>query len=241
MTTTNMPDIVRGHEVWLEHDMQHVHIKDTVECKLLFGHNMAIDGLAEIENVKASVFDPFNEKHDLAVDSGDDCLVLRFDPVYDGYHTIAVEYDAGIYTVTDEGWHKGPKNDYDNVKRSGYYYQYARTIISGHGSKDLNPVIGHELEVVPIGFRHYHAGEDIELKVLYDDAAFEKCVITAACGGSEDDAFEVTTDSDGIALVKLDKSGNWIFKVIHADTGKGIEDQYDEKVITAVLTVMGVH
>lgn len=241
MTNRKMPDIVRGHEIWLEHDMQHVHVGETVECKVLFGHNMAIDGLADIEGVKAAVFDPVNEKYDLTVDSGDGCLIVRFDPVNDGYHTVAVEYDAGIYTVTDEGWHTGPKSDYENVKSSGYYYQYARTIISGHGSKDLNPVTGHELEIVPIDFRHYHAGEEIELKVLYDGAALAEGMITAAVSGNEGDAVEATTDSDGIALIKLDKSGNWMFKVIHADPDKGIEDQYDEKVITAVLTVMGVH
>ena len=241
MTNKKMPDIVRGHEIWLEHDMQHVHVGEMVECKVLFGHNMAIDGLADIEGVKAAVFDPVNKKHDLIADSGDGCLIVRFDPVNEGYHTVAVEYDAGIYTVTDEGWHKGPKSDYENVKSSGYYYQYARTIISGHGSKDLNPLIGHELEIIPLGFRHYHAGEEIQLKVLYDGAALPEAVITAAFSGSENDAVEVATDSDGIALIKLDRSGNWMFKVGHADPGKGVEDQYDEKVITAVLTVMGVH
>ncbi len=241
MTNKKMPDIVRGHEIWLEHDMQHVHVGETVECKVLFGHNMAIDGLADIEGVKAAVFNPVNEKHDLTVDSVDGCLVLRFDPVLDGYHTVAVEYDAGIYTVTDEGWHKGPKSDYENVKSSGYYYQYAKTIISGHGSKDLNPVIEHELEIIPLDFRHYHAGEEIRLKVLYDGAALIDGVITAAFSGNEGNAVEATTDSDGTALIKLDKSGNWMFKVRHADPGKGIEDQYDEKVITAVLTVMRVH
>jgi uncharacterized GH25 family protein len=241
MTDEKIPDVVRGHEIWLEHDMQHVHVGETVECKVLFGHNMAIDGLADIEGVKAAVFDPVNEKHDLAVDSGDSCLVLRFDPVHDGYHTVAVEYDAGIYTVTDEGWHKGQKTDYENVKSSGYYYQYAKTIISGHGSKDLNPVIGHELEIIPIDFRHYHAGEEIELKIMYDGAALPRAVITAAFSGSEGDAVEATTDSDGISLIKLNKSGNWMFKVRHADPDKGSKDQYDEKVITAIFTVMGVH
>ncbi|MCG7848786.1 MAG: DUF4198 domain-containing protein [ANME-2 cluster archaeon] len=241
MTDENIPDVVRGHEIWLEHDMQHVHVGETVECKVLFGHNMAIDGLADIKGVKAAVFDPANKKHDLTVDSGDGCLIVRFDPVLDGYHTVALEYDAGIYTVTDDGWHKGPKSDYENVKSSGYYYQYARTIISGHGSKDLNPVLGHELEIIPIGYRHYHAGEEIGLQVLYDGAALPGAVITAACSGSEGDAVEATTDSDGTALIKLDKSGNWMFKVRHADPGKGVEDQYDEKVITTILTVMGVH
>ncbi|WP_305064527.1 hypothetical protein [Methanococcoides sp.] len=78
-----------------------------------------------------------------------------------------------------------------------------------------------------------------------------RCVFTSAdtilvladmmCATAQGDAVEATTDSDGVALIKLDKSGNWMFKVRYADLGKGIEDQYDEKVITAVLTVMGIH
>lgn len=241
MTNKKIPDIVHGHEIWLEHDMQHVHVGETVECKVLFGHNMAIDGLADIEGVKAAVFDPVNVKHDLTVGSGDGCFIVRFDTVKDGYHTIAVEYDAGIYTVTDQGWHKGPKSDYNNVKNSGYYYQYAKTIVSGHGSKGLNPLIGHELEIIPLDFRHYHAKEEIGLQVLYDGKALAEGVITATFSGNGRDEVEVTTDSTGNALIRLDRSGNWMFKVRHADPVKGINDQYDEKVITAVLTIMGVH
>lgn len=241
MICKKMPDIVRGHEIWLEHDMQHVHVGETVECKLLFGHNMKIDGVAVVENVKATVFDPANEKRDMVVGAGDDGLIARFIPVVDGYHTVAVEYDAGIYTITEEGWQKGPKKNYEKVKSSGYYYQYAKTIISGHGSKKLNPVIGHELEIIPIDFRHYHAGEEIELKVLYDGAELRGGVINATFSGNEGDGVEATTDSDGIASIKLDKSGDWMFKIRHTDPSKGIEDQYDEKVITAVFTVRGVH
>ena len=112
MIRKDMPEIVRGHEVWLEHDKRHAHVGETFECKLSLGHNMAVDGMADIENVKAGVFDP----------------------AIDGYHTVAVEYYAGIYTVTDDGWHIGPKSDYENVKRSWYYYQYARSIVSvGYG------------------------------------------------------------------------------------------------------------
>ena len=243
MIRKDMPDIVRGHEVWLEHDKRHAHVGETVECKLSLGHNMAVDGMADIENVKAAVFDPANEKQDLAVDAGDDCLIVRFDPVLDGYHTVAVEYDAGIYTVTDDGWHRGPKSDYENVKRSGYYYQYARLIVSvGHGGpKALNSIPGHELEIIPVDFRHYHAGEAIELQVIYDGEALAGAVINAASGGYGIDAASATTDSDGIASIKLDKSRDWMFKVRHTDPDKGVEDRYDEKVITAVLSVMGVH
>ncbi|RZN34689.1 MAG: DUF4198 domain-containing protein [Methanosarcinales archaeon] len=243
MTREKVQDIVRGHEIWLEHDKLHAHPGDMVECKLFLGHNMVVDGMPDLKNVKAALFDPEGQKQDLAVDAGDDCLIMRFDPVLDGYHSVAVEYDAGIYSVTDDGGHVGPKSDYENVKSSGYYCQYARLIVSvGHGGpKELNLIPGHELEIIPVDFRHYHAGEAIELQVMYDGAALAGAVIDAASGGDGSDAASETTDSDGIASIKLDKSGNWMFKVRHTDPDKGVENRYDEKMITAVLSVMGVH
>ena len=237
----NMPDIVRGHEIWLEHNMRHVHVGETVECKLLYGHNMKIDGVAVVENVKATVFDTANEKHDLAVDAGDDGLVVRFDPVLDGYHTIAVEYDAGIYTITEEGWQKGPKKNYEKVKSSGYYCQFAKTILPGHGPEEYKLETGQELEIIPLDFRHYHVGDDITLKVLYDRRVLQDAMINATYSGQEGEAIETKTDAEGKATFKLEKEGNWLFKVRHSDPEKGVKDQYDEKVTTAIFTVMGIH
>lgn len=236
-----MPDIVRGHEIWLEHDMRHVHVGETVECKLLYGHNMKIDGVAVVENVKATVFDPANEKRDMVVDAGDDGLIARFIPVIDGYHTIAVEYDAGIYTVTDEGWQKGPKRNYEKVKSSGYYYQYAKTIISGHELEEYKLETGQELEIILLDFKHYHVGDDITLKVLCDGRVLQDAMINATYRGREGEAIVMKTDTEGKATFKLEKEGNWLFKVRHSDPEKGVKDQYDEKVITAIFTVMGVY
>jgi uncharacterized GH25 family protein len=236
-----IPDVVRGHEIWFEHDEQHMNIKNSFKCKLLFGHNMVVDGAADVEKVKAAVFNPLNRKSDLEVYIGNSGLTVKFDPIINEHHIIAAEYDAGIYTVTEEGWQKGLKNEYVNVERSGYYYQYAKTIISGHGPKQLNPVIGHELEIIPVGFGHYHAGEKIGLQVLYDGSALADAVIIAAISGNEGYEVEAKTDAEGKTSIELDQTGNWMFKVRHVDPDKGVEDQYDEKVITAVLTVMGVH
>jgi uncharacterized GH25 family protein len=127
------------------------------------------------------------------------------------------------------------------VKRSGRYYQYAKTVITGDGIKGLNPQVGDELEIIPTAFGHHHTGDNIRLNILYDGAALKESTVTAAAGGIEGHEIEAATDADGMVSIKLDKPGNWMFKVRHADPDKGVEDQYDEKVITAVFTIMGVH
>jgi uncharacterized GH25 family protein len=241
MIHKKMPDIVRGHEIWLEHNMRHVHVGETVECKLFYGHNMKIDGVAVVENVKATVIDPANEKRDMVVDAGDDGLIATFTPAVDGYHTVAVEYDAGIYTITEEGWQKGPKRNYKKVKSSGYYCQFAKTILPGHEPGEYKLETGQELEIIPLDFRHYHVGDDIALKVLYDGRVLQDAMINATYRGREGEAIEMKTDAEGKAAFKLEKEGNWLFKVRHSDPEKGLKDQYDEKVSTAIFTIMGVH
>jgi len=64
--------------------------------------------------------------------------------------------------------------------------------------------------------------------------------LTAAVSGNDGKGMESAIDADGMAAVSLDRTGNWMFKVRHADPSKGVEDRYDEKVITAVFTVMDV-
>jgi len=259
MICKKVPEIVRGHEIWLEHNMRHLLVGETVECNLLFGHNMKVDGKAVLENVKATVFDSANEKRDLVVDAGDNCLIARFTPEVDGHHTVAVEYDAGIYTVTDEGWQKGPKSNYENVKSSAYYSQFAKiilpvrwvpypgtreaanVILPAHERKEYKLETGQELEIIPLEFRHFHVGHDITLKILYEGRVLQDAMIIATYSGLEGKIIETKTDAEGKATFKFEKEGNWFFKVRHSDPEKGVKDQYDEKVITAVLTVMKLH
>ncbi|BBO89597.1 DUF4198 domain-containing protein [Desulfosarcina ovata] len=133
------------------------------------------------------------------------------------------------------------KKDYENVKRSGYYYQYAKTIVPGHGVEASSQAIGQELEIIAMGDGHYHVDEAITLKVLYDGAVLAGGALTVAVSGDNGQGLETVLGADGTAIVPLDQPGNWMFKVRHADPAKGVDDQYDEKVITSVLTVMNVH
>ncbi|MFZ1986047.1 MAG: DUF4198 domain-containing protein [Desulfatitalea sp.] len=236
-----IPDVVRGHEVWLEHITHNRSDGKTLECKLLFGHNMAVDGVADVTAAQAVLIDPRNVKHRLEIAAADGGLIGTFTPTLEGNHIVAAEYDAGIYTVTEDGWHKGPKKDFINVKRSGYYYQYAKTIIAGHGAINPTPTIGQELEIINTGAGHYHAWDTVVLQVLYDGAALSGGVVTAAVSGSKGNGIDVAIGMDGMTSITLDRPGNWMFKVRHADPRKGVEELYDEKVTTSVFTIMGVH
>lgn len=223
-------DIARGHEIWLEYKEDNILVGEKIACKLGFGHNMKSERAVNIEKVKATVFDVRGEKRDAEVGAGDEYLVVWFTPEREGYHTIGVEYDGGILNLPHPGL-EGPK----------YYYQYTKTIVPvGHCQEEYNLTIGHELEIIPLDFRQYHVGEDILLKVLYDERALSDGTIYSIYAGNEDNPIEVQTDHEGKATVELENEGNWMFKVIHKDPEKSVNDQYDEKVMTATFTLMGI-
>ncbi len=226
----DIPDIVRGHEVWIEYDMYGISQGDRTECKLCFGHNMNSERAVEIEKVKATVFDTRGKQYDAHVGAGDDHLLGRFTPEQEGYHTLSVEYNSGILNLPHHSL-EGPK----------YYHQYTKTIVPvGRSREKYDLIVGHELEIVPLDYRQYKVGDDIILKVLYDGRALAGATVYAIYVGNEDNPIEVETDHEGRAAIELEKGGKWMFKVMHRDPEKSAQDRYDEKVMTATFTVMDI-
>lgn len=226
----DIPDIVRGHEVWIEYDIHSISRGDNAECKLCFGHNMKSESAVEIEKVKPIVFDTRNKQYGAYVGAGGDHLLVSFTPKREGYHTMGVEYNGGILNLPHPGL-EGPK----------YYYQYTKTIIPvGRCEKEYDLTVGHELEIIPLDYRQYDVGECILLRVLYDQRALPGATVYAIYAGIEDNPIEVQTDHEGKVAVELEKDGKWMFKVLHRDPEKSVKDQYDEKVMTATFTVMDI-
>lgn len=242
MTLATIPDVVRGHEIWLENAKKYGSDGSAFECSLLFGHNMQVDGLADALHAKAVVIAPDTARHDLVITAMDTALKMEFQPTLSGEHLVAAEYDAGIYTVNEAGWHKGPKKDFSNVKRSGHYYQYAKNVVTGIGANMASHPVGHELEIVPVQWRHhYHIDDVITLQVIYEGAALSEGVVTVAVGGDGGNGIDLPIAWDGMMSFTFPRPGNWMFKVRHTDLSKGVDGMFDEKVITAVFTVMNVH
>jgi len=204
---------------------------------------MAVDGIAELPSAKAYVIDPENNRTALDIVSGENALEMTFRPTLAGNHLLTAEYDAGIYTVTGDGWQKGPKKNFSDVKSSHYHYQYAKSIaaVAGGGEKAADEVIGQELEIVPSGVGHYHVGDSIAFKVLYEGAALSTGTLTAASSIDSAASVDVAIPPDGMLSFTFDRPGHWMFKVRHTDPEKRKEGFFDEKVVTSVFTVMDVH
>lgn len=231
----DIPDIIRGHEIWVEHSMQNVSPGDPVACNLCFGHNMKSDKAIKIEKVAPAIFGTWGENRDVELSTVENHLLMQFIPAFEGYHTIGVEYDGGILNLPHPGL-EGPK----------YYQQYTKTIIqvgnyqAGNCQTEYDLMVGHELEIVPLGYRQYKVGEHILLQVLYDRRALPDATIYGIHIDNHDSPIEVRTDQEGIAGIELEKGGKWMFKVGHRDPEKGVKGLYDKKIMTATFTIMDI-
>ncbi len=238
------PKIVKGHEIWMEYKGCHGHLNEKMNVSVKYGHNMRVDGTADIKKLKVFAVDSEGIRQEVELNKCEEEVIASFIPEKNEPYTLLAEYDAGIYTVTEDGkWYHGSKRNYKDVKDSGYYLLYAKIIVPvGHGCavEEYNLAIGNELEIIP-ELKHFHVGDEITLKVLYEDKPLEAEInATFNSHNGKDYAIKEKTDSKGKARIKLNKGGNWMFLVRHEDPDKGTGD-YDKKVITAILTIMNVH
>jgi uncharacterized GH25 family protein len=243
----DLPDIVRGHEIWVEHGMQNVSPGDPVACDLCFGHNMKSDKAVQVEKVSLTVFSSQGENRAVEVSAADDHLLMQFTPAFSGYHIIGVEYDGGILNLPHPGL-EGPK----------YYQQYTKLILQVRDCQaedfqveeycraeedcqaESGLIVGHELEIIPLGYRQYRVGERILLKVLYDGYGLPDAIVYGIHTDNQENPLEGITDQEGVVEFELEKGGKWMFKVGHRDSEKGVKDLYDKKVMTATFTIMNV-
>lgn len=243
MVQQNRFDGARGNknEIWIEYAVNNGLEERTFDGRLCFGHNMAVAGIADLHHAKAWVVDPDNHRERLDIAPGETALEMKFQPRLHGNHLLVAEYDAGIHTVATAGWQNGSKKNGSDGRRSGHYYQYAKSIISGVGPNRVGEVTGQELEILPLGWRHCHVGDSIALKVLYDGQMLTTGTLTAVSSTDHGPGAAYAIPPHGWVTVTLDRPGHWMFKVRHVDPGKGKEGVFDEKVLTSVYTVMGVH
>ncbi len=228
----------RGHEIWLEHEYEHTHIGERVECKICLGDKMKVDVagarkiLSNRDRVRSFIFDPANKRHNLDIKRVGGCLATSFIPKIAGYHTVVAEYDIGVLNLSHPGW-EGPK----------YFYQYAKTITPiGHEFKGYHLITGQGLEIVPLEMKQYFVWDEVVLSVLYDGLPLSDATLSATCSkGGDDRSIEKKTNADGMVTIELVKQGNWMFLVRYRDSDKSVKDEWDEKVTTATLTFMDIH
>jgi len=237
--------IFLGHEIWME-GPNHGHVGKRAEFLLKFGQNMKLDGRLSSAMAKATLFSPAGQKREIFLcfdpNLTREAYIVSFSLEEKGLYTLLLEYDGGIWSRGKDGrLYYAPRSKCQEVEKAVRYCQYSKVIVPVEiGTEgDIPQPCGCEMEIVPVKYQRFAAGDEIALKVLYDGSPFPNIAVSAIHSDKEQVA-EGKTDSSGQAGFKLTDPGNWMFLARHVDAEKGVPGEFDEKTVTAVLSLPGV-
>ena len=234
--------VIHGHEGWLEFRSSHGHHGSPVEVYFKWGHNMKVDGLCRKEILKAYLVDPNGKKSDLEIgDPEETAYRITFTPKQAGLYRPVVEAD-GITTVTVDGQYLNvPKKDCEFPLESVAFTQYASAIIPvGHDLEGEVQSGGCNLELLPISWKPWRAGDTMELQVRAKGSPAAGTQVAMINGMAEDNEEPVLKDADseGKVAFTFEKPGFYLALVRYADNGDARDGYYYRRNYTATLHLL---
>ncbi len=204
-----------GHDLWLYLRSYYLKPGSRAEVKVVFGHNfpyedilIPISKLTEFYYLKPdgkkAAFSKVREvrrKNDPSSRKG--CVIAEFFPK-----------EEGIYVLSVSRVRKGTPERVPS-------YKYAKAVVVVGDSKKGTPsrVLGHRLELVPLKDPSLlKPGSVLPVKVLFDGRPLSTFVYATYAGyWSETEPFPVVVKSDenGIARIKISRSGIWMVVCNH--------------------------
>ncbi|MCL6634369.1 MAG: DUF4198 domain-containing protein [Peptococcaceae bacterium] len=234
--------MVYGHEPWLEMGGSHGHEGEDVELFLKWGHNMQVDGLAQLEGMTAFVVHPSGGQEELGLsEGGAEYHTVHFNPPVDGLYHVVVR-NEGSYVQDREGKYlRGTRREYPEAVKAVRYVQFAQYVVPvGHDLEGAPRPVGVPLEIAPAHWKHWRAGDTLDFSVLFrgaplDGAAADLVVNGPGCYRK----WQELTGPKGELAVRADKPGRYLVIVQHR-LPEGEEGVYDELSLTATLAFIAV-
>lgn len=232
--TADLTRIMGGHEIWLGEARLN---GDQAEVALIYGDNMRPDGALDPKRINPTVYKPDGSTLKPAVSSEKDKHRLTFPCAGDGCYTATVDLVPVIITQDKEGYHIGPKYQFKNVTYSGAIIQMAkRILIVGDGQLQLKEPVHGILEIVPRKLR-FSQGEVAEIRVFYEGKPLAAAEVKAISEKEGKVMAETKTDDQGWAKIPLTVAGDWMFKVLHRDPTKKVNDEFDTTNFVTTLVI----
>jgi uncharacterized GH25 family protein len=232
--TADLTRIMGGHEIWLGEARL---VGDQAEMALLYGDNMRPDGSLDPKRINPTVYNPDGSTLKPALSSEKDRHRFNFPCAGDGCYTAIVDLVPVIITQDAEGYHIGPKFLFKNVTYSGALVQMAKRILFvGDAQPELKDPVHGILEIVPKKPEFSH-GEEAEIRVFYGDKPLAEAEVKAVSEKEGTLVAETKTDDQGWAKVLLTVPGDWMFKVLHRDPTKKVNDEFDMTNFVTTLVI----
>ncbi len=126
----------------------------------------------------------------------------------------------GFFSKTTEGYQRGKsKKDIKDVIECTFSEKYAKALftVGTPGGNAFSKVLGHTMEIVPMADpATLKEGDELSVKVLFEGKPASTYVYGTYAGFSKEaNTFGYTThtDKDGVAKIRLIKSGTWLLLV----------------------------
>jgi len=248
-----IPAIGHSHTLWINATdyTPEFHPEYGAETNVYFGwgHHYPVDSFLAKEDLdEFSLISPDGKIEKLSPNEGGFlATAIKFSEP--GGYIVSAVLKPGFYTMYIEDGkihHKSaPKTGLKGVIMSFYYEQYSKCLIDVGDASDasLSKPVGHRLEIIPLNNPyelHGCGGHFLNVKVLFDGRPASYCKVYATYSGfSTDDAFActTTTDSEGVAKIRLTHWGPWLIKTeMRLPPTDEIKNKCDEMYYTATLT-----
>ncbi|MDL1979107.1 MAG: DUF4198 domain-containing protein [Deltaproteobacteria bacterium] len=143
----------------------------------------------------------------------------------EGTYLVVAEKKGGFFTNTTKGYKRGQsKKGLKNVIECSYSKKYAKGIVNvGKGEgKTFSKALGHELEIIPLENPGNLTEKDylpVKVTLKGEPVPYNHVFATYSGFSTEKNtfAYATKTNKDGIAKIKILKSGVWLVATYYKD------------------------
>jgi len=214
-----------------------------------WGHHYPVDDFLNYEELQEfSLIYPDGTKEEIKPGNGGFLETqIRFKE--SGSYLVAAIKKPGYYTMfVEKGTvhHKiGPKTGLKGVILSLYYELYTKCLINVGDVQDnsFSKPVGHKLEIIPLKNPNTISGYNenyLPVKVLFKGRPARFCKIYATYAGfstKDDFAYATSTNSEGIARIRILHWGPWLIKARkEIPAPDSLKDKCNTLTYTATLT-----
>ena len=223
---------IYGHEMWIDGVRRE---GNEISAYGLYGHKMVPDKPMPTDYANVLLYDDEGRAEDPDREIVKDPHGWRFSFEDRGASVYTLYIDSNSTWVTDEeGWHRGVKRDFSEVKYSGAFNMVAKKIISRDG-KDPGSVVHCPLAVMPAEAT-LEVGSVARIRILYEGKPLPRAKVVCFCKATET-LEPMQANEDGVLEYPVKEKGEHMFIAKHVDTGKKVDDEFDETSFTTTLTM----
>ena len=232
-----------AHDLWLEVRDYTPEVGEDITLTLGYGHYLpAHEFMTHLDLEEIYMLD--NKGKRIGLERYSDVEFRGEKPLEkEGTYLVVAEKKGGFFTNTTKGYKRGQsKKGLKNVIECSYSKKYSKAIVNvGKGEgKTFSKALGHELEIIPLENPGNLTEKDYFLvKVILKGEPVPYNHVFATYSGFSTEkntfAYATKTNKDGIARIKILKSGVWLIATYYQDAYPDPEE-CDQYKLTSTLT-----